>query len=171
MMKRMAVTALVTAMLVVTGAYETWAQPGQGFMGGGWGCGRMTGQNVCQGRYQRMYDPQTVETITGTVTAVEQFVPMKGMSSGIHATITTESGDISVHLGPAWFIEKQTLKLVKGDIIEVTGSKITFNGSPAIVAAEVKKGNETLTLRNEAGIPVWAGSGMGRGRGRGPLSR
>ncbi|MBF0567116.1 MAG: DNA-binding protein [Nitrospirae bacterium] len=170
MLKRMAVTALVAAILVATGAYETWAQPQQGLRGGGgWGCGRMNQQNTCQGRYQRMYDPQTVETISGTVTAVEQFVPMKGMSSGIHANLRTESGDVSVHLGPAWFIEKQTLKIVTGDNIEVTGSKITFNGAPAIVAAAVKKGNETLTLRNEAGIPVWAGSGMGRGRG--PLSR
>jgi hypothetical protein len=37
------------------------------------------------------------------------------------------------------------------------GSRITYEGKPAIIAAEVKKGDEVLRLRDEKGIPVWAG--------------
>lgn len=41
--------------------------------------------------------------------------------------------------------------------MEVTGSRVTFDGKPAIIAAEVKKGGETLKLRDEKGRPVWSG--------------
>jgi len=40
---------------------------------------------------------------------------------------------------------------------EVKGSRITYNGKPAIVAAEVKKGDTVLKLRDDNGIPVCAG--------------
>ena len=43
------------------------------------------------------------------------------------------------------------------DSVEIKGSRVTFEGKPAIIAAEVKKGGETLTLRDDAGLPVWSG--------------
>jgi hypothetical protein len=46
---------------------------------------------------------------------------------------------------------------VKGDKIEVKGSRVTISGKPAIIAAEVKKGDTILVLRDSAGIPAWAG--------------
>jgi hypothetical protein len=39
------------------------------------------------------------------------------------------------------------------------GSRITFAGKPAIVAAEVKKGDQVLKLRDESGTPLWRGQG------------
>ncbi|MBF0318510.1 MAG: DNA-binding protein [Nitrospirae bacterium] len=145
----------ILAMVLVLGlATIASAQPWRGWKGsGGWGCG---------GPYQRMYDPQTVATVTGTVEAVETFTSMRGMSVGVHLTLKTADGTISAHLGPAWYIERQDVKLEKGDAVEVKGSKITFDSNPAIIAAEVKKGDEVLKLRDENGIPNWAGSGMGR---------
>ena len=53
-----------------------------------------------------------------------------------------------------------------GDNIEVKGSKITFDGAPVIIAAEVKKGDAILKFRDENGFPAWAGMGMGRMRSR-----
>ena len=130
-------------------ASESFAQPGKGWRGsGGWGMGS---------QYNRMYDPKTVETINGEVVSVDKITPMKGMSHGIHLTLKTEKETISVHLGPSWFIERQDIKIEPKDKIEVTGSRITFEGKPAIIAAEVKKGDEMLKLRDENGVPVWAG--------------
>jgi len=57
----------------------------------------------------------------------------------------------------AWHVENQDIKIEAGDRIEVKGSRITYAGKPAIIAAEVKKGDEILTLRDENGFPVWAG--------------
>ncbi len=134
------------------------AQPWKGWKGGGgWGY---------KSQYQRMYNPQTVTTVKGVVEAVEQVTPMKGMSYGIHLKLQTDTETLPVHLGPAWFIERQDIKIEEGDTIEVLGSKRTYNNAPAIIAEQVKKGETVLRLRDENGIPVWAGTGMGRGMSR-----
>ena len=82
---------------------------------------------------------------------------MKGMSYGAHLTVKTDKGAIAVHLGPGWYLENQDVKIEPKDKIEVKGSRITFQGKPAIIAAEVKKGDEVLKLRDENGFPVWSG--------------
>ena len=50
---------------------------------------------------ERMYNPQTVETISGVVVSVGKFGGMKGMSQGVHAVVKTDTETISVHLGPS----------------------------------------------------------------------
>jgi hypothetical protein len=42
-------------------------------------------------------------------------------------------------------------------MVEIKGSQVTVSGKPAIIAGEVKKGDETLKLRDESGVPVWSG--------------
>jgi hypothetical protein len=116
--------------------------------GGGWGM---------QGAYGRMYDPKTVETLKGEVTAVELFTPMSGMHSGVHLQLKTAKETINVHLGPSWYIENQDTKIEAQDKIEVKGSRVMIEGKPAIIAAEIKKGSEVLKLRDETGAPYWAG--------------
>jgi hypothetical protein len=130
-------------------ATDSFAQQMMKWRGsGGWGSGTP---------YNSMYNPTTVETISGEVTKVEQITLMKGMSSGVHLVVKTEKETIDVHLGPAWYIENQDVKIKLGDKLEIKGSRITFQGKPAIIAAEMKKGEETLRLRDEKGFPVWAG--------------
>jgi hypothetical protein len=107
--------------------------------------------------YQRMYDPATVGTVSGVIDSVDKITPMKGMSSGIHLVLKTDKETIAVHLGPEWYIERQDVKLEKGDTVEVKGSRITFDGKPAIIAAECKKGDSVLVLRDSSGVPAWAG--------------
>jgi len=136
---------LMTSFLVS----ESFAQKGTRQRGsGGWGPGN---------QYGRMYDPNTVVTISGEVVRVEKITPLRGMSYGIHLILKTEKEEISVHLGPGWFIENQDIKIEAKDEIEVKGSRITFQGSPAIIAAEVKKGEYKLRLRDERGFPSWSG--------------
>jgi len=115
---------------------------------GGWGPGTS---------YNRMYDSKTLETITGEVVSVSRITPSKGMSAGIHMNVKTDKETISVHLGPGWYLENQDVKIEPKDKVEVKGSRITFGGKPAIIAAEVKKGDEVLKLRDDSGFPVWSG--------------
>ncbi len=79
------------------------------------------------------------------------------MSSGVHLTVKMDKETISVHLGPAWYVQRQDIKIVPGDKVEITGSRIIFQRQPAIIAAEVKRGDEILKLRDENGFPVWSG--------------
>lgn len=130
-------------------ATESFAQRGMKWMGsGGWGPG---------GQYGRMYDLKTVETISGEVVSIERITPIKGMCYGVHLMVKTDKETIPIHLGPGWYIENQDIKIQPKDKIEIKGSRITFQGTPAVIAAEVKKGDEILRLRDEKGFPVWAG--------------
>ncbi len=132
-------------------ANGVWAQPGMGMgrgQGRGWGAGDP---------YGRTYNPKTVETLSGEVVNVEKFTPGRGMSYGVHFTFKTDKETIPVHLGPSWYVEKQPLTVAQGDKVEVTGSRITYQGQPAIIAAEVKKGGQVLKLRDANGVPAWAG--------------
>jgi hypothetical protein len=54
-------------------------------------------------------------------------------------------------------VEKEGLKLAKGDSLEVTGSLIEVEGTTFLVAREVRKGATLLRLRDERGAPAWAG--------------
>lgn len=143
-------TGTLMALLLISACATTIsAAPWHGWRGsGGWGA---------QGAYQRLYNPATVETVKGEVTAVERISPLKGMGAGIHLQLKTEKATIPVHLGPAWYIERLDTRIDKGDDIEVEGSRVTVAGKPAIIAAQVKKGGAVLTLRDARGIPVWSG--------------
>jgi hypothetical protein len=70
--------------------------------------------------------------------------------------LKTDQGMFDVHIGPASFAVKEQLMIVKGDELEVVGSKVKNDGSDAIIARTVKKGDTATTLRNPKGIPLWS---------------
>ena len=47
--------------------------------------------------------------------------------------------------------------LVIFSLLFTFGSFAQMGQMPAIIAAEIKKGNEVLKLRDEKGFPVWSG--------------
>lgn len=109
------------------------------------------------GAYGRLYDPAKVEKITGDVIEIRKITPMRGMSHGVAIVVQKDGGNEVVHLGPAWYVENQDTRIAKGDKVEVEGSRVTIDGKPVILAARVHKGDQVLLLRDDAGIPVWAG--------------
>jgi hypothetical protein len=122
-----------------------------------------------QGHCARMFDPTTLTSIRGRIVEIEQ--RPRGASAGIHMRVATETGTTDVHLGPAWYLDAQDAHLSVGDQVEVRGSRITVDNRSAIVAVEVTRGNDVLTLRDNSGVPRWAGwrHGPMRGSTRGPM--
>lgn len=110
-------------------------------------------------RFNRMYDTKTVTEIEGQITKVEEMSPMRGTSPGVHITVKSETDTFSVHVGPKWYLEKQSVTLNENDRIAVKGSRVTIQGEPTIIAAKITKGNAVIELRNDNGVPVWAGRG------------
>ena len=114
-----------------------------------------------------MYDVESEATFKGTVEAVEEAKPEGRMGermmgrgmSGTHVRLETASGTFDVHLGPTTFLEEKKLKLEKGDEIEVLGYRMKMAEDYVVLAREVKRGDETWTLRDASGRPLWR---MGR---------
>jgi len=128
---------------------------GHGHSGRGrWGHGR--GRQGHRGLGNRMYNPDSVETITGEVVSVDRFTSNRGRSQGMRMQMRTGNETVSVHLGPAWYWQNQGMTIEPNDRIQVQGSRVNMAGTPAMIAAQVQKGNQILRLRNENGVPVWS---------------
>lgn len=111
---------------------------------------------------QRNYNPKTVETVQGKVLSVEKTSPPAQRGHGVHLMLQTDKETIEVHLGPAGYLEKQALQIAANDTITVTGSRVMMDGKPAIIAGQIKKGDEVLKLRDENGVPAWSAGRRGR---------
>lgn len=115
------------------------------------------------GAYGRLYDPAKVQKLRGQVSEVRKITALRDT---VAVVVATPLGDEVVHLGPAWYVDHQRTRVAKGDTIEVEGSRVTFGGSPVMLATRVRKGDEVLRLRDDAGVPAWAGRGPARDKAR-----
>jgi hypothetical protein len=149
-MNKMTTLLAATVLLGILAAPEAYGQRGLHGRGGGggWGAGS---------QYNRLYNTNTVETVSGEVIAVKHIAPTNAISYGVHLELKAEKETVSVHLGPGWFIDNQDITIEPKDKVEIKGSRVTFDGKPVIIAAEIKKGDEVLKLRDQNGVPVWAG--------------
>jgi hypothetical protein len=154
---------LVVMVLCLALAHPALAQTGPG--GGGRGMGMGGGMGP------RLYDPQTVATVKGQVEKLAD-LPSMGGGGGMGmqyrgVTLKTDQGSLMVHLGPGWYLDEKKFPVKVGDTMEVTGSKVTLNNQPALIAREVKVNGTILKLRDDQGLPLWRGMGQGPGGGQG----
>jgi len=154
-MKTKRMLGLMTITVFLLTAAMAMAGPGNwgGRGSGGWGTGTP---------YQGLYNPANVETFSGEVVGLEQTTPMKRMNQGLALVVKTEKETVTVHLGPTWYLERLDTKIAVGDQVEIKGVRTILAGKPVVIAAEVTKGDNVLTLRDATGVPVWAGWGMRR---------
>lgn len=129
--------------LMLAGASGAQPGPGEGKGGGPSG----------------LYDPQSVVTVSGIVLSMTPPPAEPGFPHLVYLTLRTPETRITVFLGPSLYIDKLPVKIKVLDQIQVTGSKITWEGKPVILAAEVKKGDQVLKLREPGGAPLWSGRG------------
>lgn len=152
--------ATLLAILAVASVAFPMQANGQGRVrwrgGQGWGSGS---------QYSRIYDVSTVNTVEGDVVNVELFSPGPGLAPGVHLMLGAGDETITVHLGPAWYIENQEDGIEAGDHVRIEGSRVSVDGEVVLIAAVVTRGNETLVLRDENGVPFWSGWGGGAVRG------
>jgi hypothetical protein len=109
-------------------------------------------------RGQPRYDASTEVTLNGTVQNVKTVEDTVGKprKTGTHLVVKTDSETIEVHLGPTAFITDQKLSLQNGDVVSIVGSRVKVAGSDAVIARQIRKGEQTVTLRDAQGIPKWS---------------
>jgi hypothetical protein len=102
------------------------------------------------------YDVTTEAKFKGIVDDVhDRQCPISG-GMGSHFMLKLSDGKIlEVHLATTKFVKNYDLKFTKGDEVEVIGSKVDFEGADAILAREVKRGNDDFLFRDPQGKPIW----------------
>lgn len=148
---------VMVGALILFAAFTVTAQ-----MGGGRGQGRMMAGPF--------YNTGAEVTINGTVDKVQQITATSAAGqtwrcprgwTGTHLTLKTDTGTLPVHVGPSSYLTSKNFSIAKGDKLTILGSKVQYQGSDFIIAKEITKGSEVLTLRNSAGFPMWSGFRMG----------
>ncbi len=119
--------------------------------------GQTSPQDIKGGGPGTLYNPQTVVTVAGIVVSMTTPTAHPKLPYLVYLTLQTKEGPITIFLGPSFYVDKLPLQIKALDKIQVTGSKINWEGSPVIVAAEVKKGDKVIKLRDPNGVPIWSG--------------
>lgn len=113
------------------------------------------------------YDPATADTVRGIVRSFEVQPSQYGTHYGVHLLLDAGTESLTVHMGPSWFLGNQDEQIDVGAEVEVVGSRVEIDGTTALIAREVHRGDAVLVLRDEAGYPVWRGWRRGNRPGRG----
>lgn len=100
------------------------------------------------------YDVSKEVKIKGTIEEVTEMTMAKG-EAGVHLMVKTATETIEVRLCPSGYLKDFEIAFAKGQTVEVTGSKLKIDDKDVILAREVVQGNNTLTLRDKSGAPVW----------------
>ena len=100
------------------------------------------------------YDMKNEVKIKGVIEEIRQ-VP--GPFEGTHLVVKTDSKNVLVHVAPADFLKDIDTSFNKGELIEVVGCKAPDATEEEILAREITVGQNTTTLRDDKGVPVWVG--------------
>jgi hypothetical protein len=103
---------------------------------------------------QPQYDAATEAKLKGTVEQLKLETPSGGKPV---AYLVVKNGEekTQVFLCPKSFLDEMGVTFVAGDSVQITGSKIKQDGADVILAREVTKSGDTLTLRFTDGKPAW----------------
>jgi hypothetical protein len=101
------------------------------------------------------YDQATQQTLQGYVIETKDYnCPISG-AVGSHISVKGEGETIEVHLAPASFVKQYEIMIRKGDRVTIVGSRIIFEGKPALIARSVSVGRDTFNFRDLKGRPLW----------------
>jgi hypothetical protein len=100
------------------------------------------------------YDPATEAKLKGAVEELK-FVPPSGGKPIGYLTVKSGADSVQVFLGPKKFLDDMGANFKPGEVVEVVGSKVKQDGADVILAREVSKGDDVLTLRFKDGKPAW----------------
>lgn len=100
------------------------------------------------------YDPAAETTFKGVVEEVK-LVPPTGGKPVAYLVVKNGLDTVQVFLCPKSFLDEMGVTFKAEDAIQVTGSKVRQDGGDLILAREVVKGEDTLTLRFKNGKPAW----------------
>lgn len=129
-------------------------------LGAAWGPAALAQQGPGMG--QRLFEAARVDTLAGVVVRMDTTDARPGhRHRGVHVQVAASGDTLTVHMGPLFYLRRQGVSLRAGDALTVRGARVTLQGAPAMIAAEVQAHGQSWTLRDAQGRPAWAGQRRG----------
>jgi sporulation protein YlmC with PRC-barrel domain len=108
-----------------------------------------------------MFEPRNIRIINGAISSIiEQTGPENDFGIGIRLMVKRDDQSAKdphtlVFVGPSEFVKKQTFELRQHDVLAIKGAEMERGGRKIFVATEITKGDKTMILRHENGMPAW----------------
>ena len=100
------------------------------------------------------YDIKNEVKIKGVIDEVRH---LPGSFPGTQLVVKTDSKTVIVDTAPTEFLKEIETTFNKGEEVQVVGCKVPDTTDEEILAREITVGQNTTTLRDDKGVPVWAG--------------
>ncbi len=101
------------------------------------------------------YDLSQEAKFKGVVDEIkDRECPISG-GMGSHLMVKIDNKIYEVHVASVKFVKSYDVTFQKGDELDITGVKTTFQGVDAILPREIKRGNDDFVFRDEKGKPIW----------------
>jgi hypothetical protein len=98
------------------------------------------------------YDKSSEVKIKGVIEEVKT-----GADNTVHFTLKNDKGSLDVSVAPENYLKEIEVTFAKGDAVEVLGSQLTVDGNAVLLAREVTRNGDVMTMRDDHGKPVWVG--------------
>jgi hypothetical protein len=98
------------------------------------------------------YDMKSEVKLKGVIDEVKT-----SADNTVYVTLKSDKGALDVFVAPEKFLKEMEITFAKGDSIEVLGSQLTVDGNVLLLAREVTRNGDVMTMRDEHGKPVWVG--------------
>ena len=100
------------------------------------------------------YDPATEVHFSKATVVDIKLIPENGKSDQ-HLIVKVGEQTYEICLCPKSFTDTMGFEVVRGDQLEITGSKVKTDAGEVVLAREIVKGNNTLVIRDKKGEPAW----------------
>ena len=77
--------------------------------------------------------------------------------AGVQLHMDVGGREMTVTLGPRWFLNEHAVNLTEGQPVTIVGFTIRLGDKPAMIANELEMGTRRVPLRSPAGVPLWDG--------------
>jgi hypothetical protein len=102
------------------------------------------------------YDVKTEITLKKAVVEDTKEVTLPNGQNRFRLIVKAGTDTYEVCLCPKNFLAVLDANFAKGDVVDITGSKVLDGQNTLILAREVVKGENTVVLRDKKGEPVWS---------------
>jgi len=101
--------------------------------------------------YGELFNPEKIETVSGKIVKVRYYDELRLI------IYTNAKKPVLVALGPTDYFVGQNKMLKVGDTVTVTGSMISVDDTPLMIATKITEGNQEMQVRDNEGYPIWMG--------------
>ena len=96
-----------------------------------------------------------MQTLEGKIAEVV-YLPGATENSGlVEIRLQSSTQNRLVRLAPTGFLKSSGLVLREGDAVTVKGFPVSGMEGDLIVATEIRKGDKSISFRDESGRPIW----------------